>query len=245
MHLLERDQVNDQGLILGASAGAENIRSRLAAFEALEPIARSDAFADVGCGRGGYSVELARRCERISLVDIQPANLEAARQALALVPSASPDFHCQPAEKLSLPSQHYDAVFLIEVLDHVRDVAACLAEALRILKPRGRCYLSVPNRLFPFETHPVKVGQLLVTPYLFPFLPWLPFFHRRIATARVFTAAEIKLRAAQVGFRSVKLSYVMPPFERTGFTSMRRLAQLCGNSPLRVFGVSITAVLTK
>lgn len=161
--------------------------------------------------------ELAKCCKRISLVDLQPANIEATRLALGRVRSAMADFHCQPAKKLSLASACYDGVFLIEVLDHVRDVAA----------------------------HPVKFAGLLVTPYLFPLLPWLPFLHRRMATARVFTRCEIDTLAAQAGFRSARIGYVMPPFERTGLASMRRLAQLCGRSSLRVFGVSIAAVLTK
>jgi 2-polyprenyl-3-methyl-5-hydroxy-6-metoxy-1,4-benzoquinol methylase len=240
-----KQPLNDIGLIFGESAGSENIRARLTAFQALQPIARSETCADIGCGRGGYSVELAPLCKRMSLVDVLPANIEATGQALAKVACASFDFHCQPAETLPLASDCYDAVFLIEVLDHVRDVSACLAEAFRILKPGGHCYLSVPNRLFPFETHPVKFAGLLFTPYLFPFLPWSRVLHRRMATARVFTCAEIKLLAAQAGFRSVKLGYVMPSFERTGLTSMRRVVQLCAGSPLRAFGVSIVAVLEK
>lgn len=236
---------NGHGLILGESEPPENLRARLVVLERLEPISMGDAFADIGCGRGKFSLELVGRCKRISMVDIQAQNIESSRENLSGITSTLIDFHCASAEDLPLPNADYDAVFMLEILDHVRDVSACLGEAHRILREGGRCYLCVPNRFFPFETHPVKLLGAFFNPRLFPFLTWCPPLHQRMATARVFVSAELRQLAAQSGFRSVKVGYVMPPFELSGLTLLRKVAEWCGRSPLRVFGVSIAAVLIK
>ena len=49
------------------------------------------------------------------------------------------------AETLPFPSESFDAVVLTEVIEHVDDPDAVLAEARRVLKPDGRCLVSAPN----------------------------------------------------------------------------------------------------
>lgn len=44
---------------------------------------------------------------------------------------------CHPAEHCPYPDDRFDVTVLINVLDHVFDPAACLAEAVRITKPSG------------------------------------------------------------------------------------------------------------
>ncbi len=243
--LREREDVNDQGFVLGESLGEANISARIAVFDELEPIGQGGTFADIGCGRGECSLELARRCSRILLVDVRPQNIDASRARMARLSATKAHYYCAAAELLPIADAVCDAVFLVEVLEHVREVPETLREIFRILKPSGRCYLSVPNRLFPFENHPVKFMGITVTPKLFPLLTWCPPLHNRMATARIFTPAEIRRIAAKTGFQPPKVGYVMPPFERSGLAFLRGFTGAWSRSPLRVFGVSIAAVLRK
>ena len=60
-----------------------------------------------------------------------------------------------------------------EVIEHVQDDAAAVAEMVRALKPGGRAVIFCPNRGYPFETHGIywrgkyKFGNI-------PFVNWLP-----------------------------------------------------------------------
>lgn len=53
---------------------------------------------------------------------------------------------CGTAEALPFPSATFDAIIMSEVLEHTRDEARALAEAARLLRPRGVLILTVPHR---------------------------------------------------------------------------------------------------
>lgn len=243
---IPENEMTDKGLIFGTSAkqNSLNVAKRLTALDQLFPIAGDD-FADIGCGKGSYTRELVKRCrKRISCVDILELNIEATRVAVNGAGIAI-DYHVGPAEDLTLPANTYDAVFLIEVLDHVNDVHASLTEACRILKSGGRCYISVPNRPFPLETHPIKVKGKLYSRFLFPFLPWIPPLHNKISTARVFTQRQMRKLAQEAGFSECHFTYIMPPLEKRGGALLRQILQLLEKTPFRIFGVSLMAVFIK
>jgi ubiquinone/menaquinone biosynthesis C-methylase UbiE len=159
------EALTSTGLIFGqsASASSRNVYDRLRALEALCPFPKG-VVADLGCGQGGYTIELERRFNYVLATDIQPANIEHARTQA----SHNTEFYCAPLENTPIDSERVDAAFVIEVLDHVNDVRRSLEEVRRILKPFAKAYISVPNALFPFETHPIKLFCHLLHPIFFP-----------------------------------------------------------------------------
>ncbi len=233
------------GLIYGASApfAGVNVTARIRSLDALARV-QGKAILDVGCGTGSYALALRERCERLVLLDILPSNLREASRRLT-EHGYSSRIACSSAEELPVPSETFDVVLFIEVLDHVRDVRAALAEAHRVLRPGGACYLTVPNRLYPLETHPVRIGGRLLHPTYFPFLPWIPPLHRRTATARVFTAGGLQKLARSAGFSNAAIGYMMPPLEYRGTPFRRRLMSWLEDSPARIFGVSLAARLVR
>ena len=96
---------------------------------------------DVGGGPGTYAAPLARRGYRVHLVDPVPLHVEQARQAAGTGPAAAFTAALGDARELAEPDRSQDAVLLFGPLYHLTDAAdrrRALAEAGRVLRPRGR-----------------------------------------------------------------------------------------------------------
>jgi SAM-dependent methyltransferase len=124
------------------------------------------AVLDVGCGVGMYTAAFLRQTPRVFGVEIERERaLEARERATGVVEA--------PGERLPFPNAAFDVVFSHEVLEHVTDDRACVAEMVRVTRPGGRLVVFVPNRLYPFETH----GVFWRGRYHFgnvPLVNWLP-----------------------------------------------------------------------
>jgi SAM-dependent methyltransferase len=106
----------------------------LEAFEALTPPGR---LLEVGCA-GGWLLEQAR--ER----GWQAQGVELSAEAVAHARARGLEvFHGEVAEA-SLPADHFDLVYLGDVLEHVPDCRAALGEVARVLRPGGHLYLRGP-----------------------------------------------------------------------------------------------------
>ncbi len=98
---------------------------------------------DVGCGAGLLAEPLARLGAAVTGVDAAPENIAAARdhaagQGLAIA------YHA--GELAALPPATFDLVTSMEVVEHVADPAAFVAELAARLAPGGLMILSTPNR---------------------------------------------------------------------------------------------------
>lgn len=108
----------------------------------LKPLAGKRAL-DVGCGAGLLAEPLARLGAAVTGVDAAEANIAVAREhaqgsALAI------DY--RHGELAALGLGQFDLVTAMEVLEHVADKGAFLAELARHLAPGGLMVLSTPNR---------------------------------------------------------------------------------------------------
>jgi len=195
---------------------------------------------DLGCGNGCYTVELSRRARWVCGLDIQLPNLRAFRAKMPLDQG--------PAESLPFAAESFDAVTMIEVLEHTASDTAVLRECCRVLKTGGFLVLFIPNKLYPFESHPCHVGRFPIGPNI-PFVSWLPtFLHRRISSARIYTRRRISRIASLCGFEVSHVGYIFPPLDSFPLpfkNAYRQLAWRLEETPLRVFGVSILLVLQK
>ncbi|MDX2078609.1 MAG: class I SAM-dependent methyltransferase [bacterium] len=102
---------------------------------------------EAGGGVGMYASQFRRRfTESVELFDIE---LERVMEARAETPTAI----VAAAEFLPYPDNYFDTILSHEVLEHVVDDRASVAEMTRVLKVGGRMVIFVPNRWYPFETH--------------------------------------------------------------------------------------------
>lgn len=155
-------------------------------------------------------------------------------------------FTCS-AEYCSIKSEVFDIIFAIEILEHVVDLEKSILEIYRILKPNGYFHLTVPNKLFPFETHRVNIGQLTVKRKYIPFLSIVDFIDKKIGTARRFSKNDICNLAAKTGFEIVGVEYMMPPFDYWNFSKKMslKMGSFIQASFLKIFTMTIIVVLKK
>jgi len=110
--------------------------------------------------------------------------------------------------------------------------------------------ITVPNRLFPFENHGVKIGEWEFHGRV-PLLTWIPFLHDRIALARVFTVGDLNRLFSPCGFKLQKVGFLWPTFEHGGNCFQRFLKpmfsfmRMMEKSLLTMFGTSIVAVFER
>lgn len=108
----------------------------------------------VGAGTAGLAVVLHQRYQG-KVFGIEPSSSEMAIIKLKCQEYGLPleNFKQEFGEQLSAPSNSFDFVYCITVLEHVQDVEKCLAEMIRITKPGGKIYINTPNYAYPYEGH--------------------------------------------------------------------------------------------
>ena len=100
---------------------------------------------DIGCGGGLVCEPLTRLGAEVTGIDPAPENIEAAK-AHADGGRLDIDYRVATAEEIATQRRTFDAVLLLEVVEHVPDVPAFLKAVALLVKPGGVMVLSTLNR---------------------------------------------------------------------------------------------------
>ena len=125
--------------------------------KARHPLA-GETVIDVGCGAGLLCEPLARMGAAVTGVDAAPENIEAAK-AHAALSGVAIDYRAGEIAEQGLGQ--FDIVTSMEVIEHVTDPAAFIAELARHMKPDGLLLLSTPNRTAASRLFLVEAAERL------------------------------------------------------------------------------------
>jgi SAM-dependent methyltransferase len=113
-----------------------------------------DLVLDVGCGTGRHAFEALRRGAHVVALDRGPADLAHAAAMLKAMLASDPALGSAgwlavrgDACDLPFSDSTFDRVVISEVLEHIADDAAAIAEVFRVLRPGGTAAVSVPRWL--------------------------------------------------------------------------------------------------
>jgi 2-polyprenyl-6-hydroxyphenyl methylase / 3-demethylubiquinone-9 3-methyltransferase len=102
--------------------------------------------ADVGCGGGILAEALARAGAQVCAIDLAAALIDTARLHLH-ESGLQVDYRlCSSRELARQQPEAFDAVCCMELIEHVPDPAALVADLAALVKPGGRVFLSTLNR---------------------------------------------------------------------------------------------------
>jgi 2-polyprenyl-6-hydroxyphenyl methylase/3-demethylubiquinone-9 3-methyltransferase len=138
---------------------------------------------DIGCGAGLVSEPLSRMGAEVTGIDPSPeivaaARLHAEEGGLAI------DYRATTAEALAAKGETFDAVTILEVVEHVTDVDAFVATVASLVRPGGIVVASTINRT-------LKAFALAIVgaEYLLRWLPRGTHSYDRLVTPAELSAA--------------------------------------------------------
>jgi 2-polyprenyl-6-hydroxyphenyl methylase/3-demethylubiquinone-9 3-methyltransferase len=156
---------------------------------------------DVGCGGGLMAEEIARLGASVIGVDPSAASLATAREHAAAGGLAI-DYRAGSGEHLPAGDACADAVYCVDVLEHVADLDAVIAETARVLKPGGLYLFDTINRTLLSKLVMIKLSQD------WPATAWMPpGLHD---WAQFITPAELGRCLARHGLRQHDLAGLWP-----------------------------------
>jgi 2-polyprenyl-6-hydroxyphenyl methylase/3-demethylubiquinone-9 3-methyltransferase len=120
---------------------------------------------DIGCGGGLVAEPLTRLGASVTGIDPGRENIEAAR-AHAAGMGLEIDYRVATAEEIAATEATYDAVLLLEVVEHVPDMPAFLKLIAPLVKPGGIMLLSTLNRTYKAYAFMIVAAELV--------LRWVP-----------------------------------------------------------------------
>lgn len=150
----------------GESRPLHDLNPVRADFVARRVELRGARVADVGCGGGLLSEALARAGADVVGIDLGEAVIRVARMHL-YESGLEVDYRVQSSSDLAAAEPAgFDAVCCMELIEHVPDPAALVADLAAMLKPGGRLFLSTLNRT------PLAFGAAIVAAeYMLRMLP--------------------------------------------------------------------------
>ena len=124
---------------------ANQVHARIAYFNRIDPRWEELDTLDLGCGGGFMAEALASRGARVVGIDPWNTVLRVARTH-AKTSNLDIQYIVAAGESLPLDNNSMDRVVSVDVLEHVLDLRAVLAEIHRVLHPGGLFFFDTVNR---------------------------------------------------------------------------------------------------
>jgi ubiquinone/menaquinone biosynthesis C-methylase UbiE len=99
---------------------------------------RCGSYLDYGCGQGDMLRRVSPRAVRVCGVDVDP-------EVLPSIPGVETRV-IRESEPLPFPSESFDVITCLEVIEHVADEKQTFRELARVLRPGGTLILTTPHK---------------------------------------------------------------------------------------------------
>ena len=118
--------------------GQRQVGDKLAR-EAERLLGHRGRFLDIGCGRGEVVWAARERGWDAEGCDLSEDFVRYAREVNGV------EAHAATLEEMNYPDASFDAVTMVEVIEHLYDPADTVKELSRVVRPGGVVYISTPN----------------------------------------------------------------------------------------------------
>lgn len=168
-------------------------------------------FLDVGCGCGEYLWAAREEGWEYEGVDASSTFIEWGREHLGIAGRHG------VLEDVHFPDDHFDAITMSSVLEHLYDPNQTMSEVRRILRPGGLLWFDVPNENGLY----MRVGNLymkcLGRDWCVNLAPTFPPYH-----VQGFSPKSLRTLLDRVGFDIVELKIEGKVWPFTGEASLRK-----------------------
>ena len=169
-------------------------------YYAAQLIGTDQRVLEVGCGDGSFGAELVRAGNHVVGVDTAPAVPLSAGYTNVI----DADLEQGLGESIRNSGQQCDRIAVFDVLEHLRNPNPLLEDCKRVLGPRGKMIVSVPNAVNLTVRMMVLFGQFRYSDR--GILDW--------SHLRFFTADTIRELLQKHGFRVTARRNTIVPLER-------------------------------
>ena len=163
--------------------------------------AASGRLLEVGCGDGDFLVEAEAAGFQVTGVELAAPACEQARVRLK-----SGEVICGLLESSGLPEEQFDLCVLSDVIEHVRDPLAFLANVRRLLKPNGAIFIATPS-LASWSAKLLRQNWMEFKP------EHLTYFDPKTLETALFRTGYHEV-IVQPGWKILSFEYVAQHFER-------------------------------
>lgn len=154
----------------------------------LRPYRQLNTLLEVGCAAGFFLKVAETESWQVAGVEIMEPAVTYARETLAL------DVRAGTLEEADFPDASFDAVVMIETVEHLLDPATTLRTAYRLVRPGGVLLITVPNQN--------SIMRTLLGPSWSVLSPAEHLYY--------FTERTMKQMLLKVGFRETKFVWRLP-----------------------------------
>ena len=161
-HLAGKEQQFNYAALLHTFLDVDRFHRWAALVDRHRPV-EGARFLSSGCGMGGSLLAYHDAgAASVTGVEVDPDYVRLAGLRVTEVPTGEVR-RINPDPPLPFADDAFDLIESMDVIEHVPDPMAYLADLRRVLAPGGAILLVTPNRLWPVEQHLGIVGP-----------PWLP-----------------------------------------------------------------------
>jgi SAM-dependent methyltransferase len=106
---------------------------------------RGGRYLEIGAGSGNIALTVLESYDELVLTELSNIRTIELKKLFKKYEKVKVIQHNLDTNSLDYPSNYFDTVLLVAVVEHLVDPIMCLKELCRVLKPRGRLIIDTPN----------------------------------------------------------------------------------------------------